>query len=155
MILRLARVASASDIPPTPSYVSYIYKPPDSPDSSIRCITLHESRMVIESGTTGLRTWSASLAFAHWLFHHPGTTNNPLQMPIHLRFCPTEEVCGRNVLELGSGTGFLGIIVALLQIEHRSSVEGVGGLCLTDMDESVLQQCHRNVQLTQSKSFNS
>lgn len=111
--------------------------------------------MVIESGTTGLRTWSASLALAHWFFHHPGTINDHLQMPIHLRSCSAEEVCGHNVLELGSGTGFLGIIVALLQLEHRDNVKGVGGLCLTDLDESVLQQCHRNVQLTQSESFNS
>ena len=111
--------------------------------------------MVIESGTTGLRTWSASLALAQWFFHHPGISAVPLQSLIHLRSYSVEEVCGHNVLELGSGSGFLGIIVALLQIEHRGSVEGVDGLCLTDVDESVLQQCHRNVQLTQSKSFNS
>ncbi len=111
--------------------------------------------MVIESGTTGLRTWFASLALAQWFFHHPGTTDASLQIPFHLLFCSAEEVRGHNVLELGCGTGFLGIIVALLQIEHRGNGEGIGGLCLTDVDESVLQQCHRNIQLTQSKSFNS
>lgn len=155
MNLRPSRAPSASDKHPAPSYFSYIYKPPDSPDSSLRCIILHESRMVIESGTTGLRTWSASLALAHWFFHHPGTTDVPLQLLFHLRFCSAEEVRDHNVLELGSGTGFLGIVIALLQIEHRGNVEGIGGLCLTDVDESVLQQCHRNIQLTQSKSFNS
>ena len=76
-------------------------------------------------------------------------------MPFHLHFCPAEEIRSHNVLELGSGSGFLGIIVALLQIEHWGDVEGVGGLCLTDVDECVLQQCHRNFQLPRSKSFNS
>ena len=108
---------------------------------------------MIESGTTGLTTWSASLVLAHWFLHHPGTTNKPLKTLLHLHFRSAEEVCGRIVLELGSGTGFLGIIVALLQIEHKGNIKRVGGLRLTDVDESVLRQCHRNFHMTPSESF--
>jgi protein-lysine N-methyltransferase EEF2KMT len=153
MSLQSVRITSASNVPPAPSYVSYIYKSPHSPDSSIRCITLYESQKVIESGTTGLRTWSASLALAHWILHHPGTTNNFLQTLLYLYFYSIGEVRGQNVLELGSGAGFLGITVALLQLEHKGNIGGSGGLCLTDVDESVLQQCHRNLHLTPSESF--
>ena len=108
---------------------------------------------MIENGTTGLKTWSASIALAHWFLHHPGTTNNPFTTLVHLHTCPAEEVRGRKVLELGSGTGFLGIIIAILQLQHNELVGEASGLCLTDVNESVLQQCHRNCQLTPSESF--
>ena len=85
--------------------------------------------------------------------HHPGTNNHPFTTLLHLHTCPAEEVSGRKVLELGSGTGFLGIIIGLLQLEHNEDVGEAGGLCLTDVDESVLQQCHRNCQLTPGESF--
>ena len=150
---RSVRIASASNMPPAPSYVSYVYKPPGSPDSSLRCVTIHESQKVIESGTTGLRTWSASLALAHWFLHHPGTSSSSLQILFYLHICFPEEVRDRSVLELGSGTGFLGIIIALLQLEHKENLECAGRLCLTDVDESVLQQGHRNFHLTPSESF--
>lgn len=37
--------------------------------------TLLESRTTIEAGTTGLRTWSASLVLAEYLITNPGKRN--------------------------------------------------------------------------------
>jgi len=52
----------------------------------------------------------------------------------------------KSVLELGSGTGFLGLVVADIQVDHgatmRSSV-----LHLTDVNEDVLKRCHENMRL--------
>lgn len=35
-------------------------------------VTLLESRTTIEAGTTGMRTWRASLLLGEWLLHNPG-----------------------------------------------------------------------------------
>lgn len=51
--------------PPAPSYVTYW--------ANGRRITLLESRMLTEAGTTGLRTWHASFVLADWLLANPGT----------------------------------------------------------------------------------
>jgi len=56
----------------------------------------------------------------------------------------------KSVLELGSGTGFLGLIVADIQISH-GGVTGCPILYLTDVDEDVLRQCSENTQLPCSK----
>ncbi|KAG5220959.1 Protein-lysine N-methyltransferase EFM [Salix suchowensis] len=91
--------------------------------SQYRLVTVMESRTTIERGTTGLRTWLASFVLAHYL------TLNP------------DLVIGKCVLELGSGTGFLGIVIAAIQGSSP------GTLWLTDVKESVLNRCHENVQL--------
>lgn len=58
-------------------------------------ITLLESRALIAaSGTTGLRTWEAALHLGQYLCASPGL------------------VRGKNVLELGAGTGYLGVLSA-------------------------------------------
>ncbi|KAK1756686.1 S-adenosylmethionine-dependent methyltransferase-like protein [Echria macrotheca] len=58
-------------------------------------ITLLESRALIAaSGTTGLRTWEAALHLGQYLCAHP------------------DLVRRRSVLELGAGTGYLGILCA-------------------------------------------
>ncbi len=54
---------------------------------------------------------------------------------------------GKRVLELGSGTGFLGIVIASIQVPSPSP----GALWLTDVEESVLNRCRENVQLQCSK----
>ncbi|KZT30931.1 hypothetical protein NEOLEDRAFT_1159994 [Neolentinus lepideus HHB14362 ss-1] len=88
--------------------------------------TLLESRTFIEKGTTGLRTWPASLALAEYLVTQPDIASKT------------------RVLELGSGAGFLGIVVGSIQVLHgdeRSSLH------LTDVHEEVLSRCEKNVNL--------
>ncbi|KAF4604780.1 hypothetical protein EYR40_003562 [Pleurotus pulmonarius] len=93
--------------------------------SQYRLVTVMESRTTVERGTTGLRTWLASFVLAHYLTLNPGL------------------VVGKRVLELGSGTGFLGIVIASIQVPSPSP----GALWLTDVEESVLNRCRENVQL--------
>ncbi|KAF5375290.1 hypothetical protein D9758_000540 [Tetrapyrgos nigripes] len=93
--------------------------------------TLQESRTLIESGTTGLRTWPASHVLAQYLIDHP------------------EDLVENNrILELGCGIGFLGIIVATLQqLPSGDENESTSCVWLTDVNEEVLIQCRRNLQL--------
>ena len=51
---------------------------------------------------------------------------------------------GVRVLELGSGVGFLGIVVATLQL---TSGHAGGSLCLTDVNDEVLKACTNNLNL--------
>lgn len=55
-----------------------------------------------------------------------------------------------SVLELGSGTGFLGLIVADIQVSS-GGVTRQPALYLTDVNEDVLRRCHENTQLPCSK----
>lgn len=55
-------------------------------------------------------------------------------------------VADKQVLELGSGTGFLGIAVASLQRLYGSE-EDVYGCVLTDVNDQVLSRCAHNIQL--------
>jgi protein-lysine N-methyltransferase EEF2KMT len=73
----------------------------DAQDSDAR-ITLLESRSLLAAGgTTGLRTWEAALHLGQYLCANPGLIEN------------------RRVLELGAGTGYLGILCAkYLGAEH-------------------------------------
>jgi hypothetical protein len=68
---------------PQPSYLTY-FLPLNTANSlgneldeidvgSMLRLTMHESRTTIESGTTGLRTWPASLVLAEFLSSNPGT----------------------------------------------------------------------------------
>ncbi|KAJ3830332.1 putative methyltransferase-domain-containing protein [Lentinula raphanica] len=88
--------------------------------------TLEESRTTIEGGTTGLRTWLASHVLARYLIQNPSVVE------------------GKRVLELGSGIGYLGIIVASLQ---RLAFKDSSSLWLTDVNDSVLSQCRQSIQL--------
>ncbi|KAF9055987.1 hypothetical protein BJ165DRAFT_1430026 [Panaeolus papilionaceus] len=95
-----------------------------------RRTTILESRTMIEGGTTGLRTWLASFVLAQYLINHP------------------DIVSSSRVLELGSGTGFLGIIVATLQLWNRIlSKQSEHALWLTDVNEEVLARCQDNLNL--------
>ncbi|EPQ60316.1 hypothetical protein GLOTRDRAFT_31765, partial [Gloeophyllum trabeum ATCC 11539] len=80
----------------------------------------------VERGTTGLRTWPASLALAEYVLAHKDT------------------VSGKHVLELGSGAGFLGIILASIQVLHNNRSSS---LHLSDVNEEVLSRCRENVAL--------
>lgn len=94
-------------------------------------MTFLESRTTVESGTTALRTWLASQVLAQYLTMHPGF------------------IIGKRVLELGSGTGFLGSIVASLTMLHCP--QSPGKLWLTDVNDEALARCKYNVQLPCSK----
>jgi len=116
--------------PPSPAYCTYfwhIQSENSQLQSTLRTTTLLESRTLIESGTTGFRTWRASLAFADWLIANPDTVKN------------------RRVLELGSGIGFLGLVVADLQLDANP---GSYSLTMTDVNSEVLSRCRDNFQLS-------
>ncbi|KAJ7292788.1 hypothetical protein C8J57DRAFT_1267076 [Mycena rebaudengoi] len=95
--------------PPSQSYITHFWRPKynDEPSDQVdvrsyQTTTLLESRTMVESGTTGLRTWLASLILAQYLILNPGLVHR------------------QKVLELGSGVGFLGSVVASLQLLSQS-----------------------------------
>ncbi|KZT08561.1 uncharacterized protein LAESUDRAFT_648541 [Laetiporus sulphureus 93-53] len=126
--------------PPEESYVTYIWKTDPSVSGTLgpglANATLMESRTLIESGTTGLKTWTAALVLAHYLTEHP------------------ELIRKKRILELGSGVGFLGIVIATLQL-HSCDNEVSGtrdALFLTDVNDAVLRRCQENVRLPCNRS---
>lgn len=97
-------------------------------------VTLFESRTLIEGGTTGLKTWGASFVLAEYLIAH------------------SEIVRKKRVLELGCGSGFLGIVMASLQLQDELSGPSAGvdmqtAMWLTDINGAVLKRCQDNVKL--------
>lgn len=113
-------------------------------------ITLKESRTTIESGTTGLKTWLASLVLAQYLLSHPGSIFNASASTIVEH--DLELVTSRSVLELGSGIGFLGIVTAFLQTQTPSTSSKI---FLTDVNTEVLARCSENLTLPCSKRLRS
>ncbi|KAJ1973076.1 hypothetical protein H4R35_004315 [Dimargaris xerosporica] len=89
-------------------------------------ITLQEERMLVAKGTTGLRTWEASLRLAEYIIHHW-----------------TDVIGTRAVLELGSGTGLLGLTCALLASPR---------VTMTDFHPDVLALLATNVKLNESRT---
>ncbi|KAG1774020.1 hypothetical protein EV702DRAFT_1127831 [Suillus placidus] len=130
--------------PPPDSYMTYYWKPSSLLVSDNRnsheTITLLESRTTIESRTTGLRTWCASFVLASYLIAN------------------TETIRDQTVLELGCGSGFLGIIVATIQQKfnerHQSHRQPLPAVLLTDVNAGVLSRCRDNVQLRCNQSSN-
>ncbi|KZT73224.1 hypothetical protein DAEQUDRAFT_662533 [Daedalea quercina L-15889] len=129
-------------MPPEESYVTYLWRSPDVRSASIcagiASATLLESRMLTERGTTGLTTWIASISLAEFLIKHP------------------DVVQQQRVLELGSGAGFLGIVVATLQQQqYNQSADSTGDrseLWLTDVHPLVVERCRNNIRLPCSAS---
>ncbi|KAH8119986.1 putative methyltransferase-domain-containing protein [Phellopilus nigrolimitatus] len=128
--------------PPPPSFVTYIWNDPlqyvsklsnSRLDQYNKC-TLFEARTTIESGTTGLRTWTASFILAEYLITH------------------RDLVEASRVLELGCGAGFLGNVVAQLQneylsLENEAPKNELVSLYLTDLTDHVLARCESNISL--------
>lgn len=129
--------------PPAPSYFTYFWKPEDR--SKYESATLMESRTTIEGGTTGLKTWRASLTLAQYLITHPG-----ILIIVHMYSIGTANllrpdlVRSKSLLELGSGAGLLGIIAANLQLSELPSCQCI---YLTDVNPEVLARCSKNVNL--------
>ncbi|EIW63925.1 uncharacterized protein TRAVEDRAFT_111741 [Trametes versicolor FP-101664 SS1] len=123
-----------ADAPP-PSYMTYLWPAGTAPIrpvySGYASATLLESQTTIEGGTTGLRTWSASLVLAQYLLSN------------------TELIRGRNTLELGCGAGLLGIVAASVQLAGSTDWPS---LWLTDVNEIVLQRCEHNLKLQCNQS---
>lgn len=71
-------------------------------------------------GTTGLRTWQASVRLANHLLAQP------------------ELVQGKRVLELGSGAGMLSVLISKVQQDD-------GSLNATDYDQAVLERLKANI----------
>ncbi|KAF8808016.1 hypothetical protein BYT27DRAFT_7190107 [Phlegmacium glaucopus] len=133
--------------PPTQSYITRFWSLSeplqDLPDyvdlQNYYTATLLESRTTIEGGTTGLRTWFASYVLSQYLIMHP------------------ESIISKCVLELGSGVGFLGIIVATLQQLSKTNFRSLsnvrlpdlspGSLWLSDLNDEVLNRCRDNLYL--------
>ncbi|KJE94052.1 hypothetical protein CAOG_04749 [Capsaspora owczarzaki ATCC 30864] len=83
-------------------------------------ISMKESRNIISKGTTGLAGWPAAHYLAEWLLQHPSA------------------VSGKKVMELGSGTGLVGIVAGTL----RPKI-----LIASDYDTHVLSCLRHNLDL--------
>ncbi|KAK0505763.1 hypothetical protein EDD18DRAFT_5009 [Armillaria luteobubalina] len=128
--------------PPSPSYITYYWRldvpahgnKTSAPIEYFRT-TLLESGTMIESGTTGFRTWLASLHLANYIISHP------------------DWVRDARVLELGSGIGFLGMIIGSVQMLAGSPTNLPQGgtlrpiLHMTDVDSEVIARCISNIKL--------
>ena len=150
-----SRLLTGDSVPPPPSYVThYLRLYPEKPNV-IHRVTLLESRTTIEQGTTGLRTWPAAYALAAWLGKYPGLPR-PFIFPFR---CLTtlyyliERVLGKRVLELGSGVGYLGLVIAAIQLNGTPNQEGPeSSIWLTDVNKIVLSRCRDNLNLPCSAS---
>ncbi|XP_017050814.1 protein-lysine N-methyltransferase EEF2KMT [Drosophila ficusphila] len=87
-------------------------------------ITLRESKSFVSEGTTGLCTWEAALALGDYLLHH------------------RDLIRGKNIVELGAGTGLLGILFKLPALKLD-----VGEVLLTDGSEPCVQLMRENIAL--------
>lgn len=91
-----------------------------------------------------MRTWRASLLLAEWLVQHP------------------DVVWKKRVLELGSGVGFLGVLIAQLQLDviRESRLINTGqenegaSLVMTDVNDAVLARCYDNTLLPSNRINN-
>jgi protein-L-isoaspartate O-methyltransferase len=108
------------------SYVTFSCLPPSYNTSDLPgkepTITLLERRHLISgSTTTGFRTWEAALHLGSYLLSNPNI------------------VRGKNVFELGAGTGFVSILSAKhLEAKHVTATDG---------DEGVVEALKENLFL--------
>lgn len=87
-----------------------------------------------------------------WLNFSFRTQVRPVLVPVSSQHLPAHpaSVVNKSVLELGSGTGFLGLILADIQVSS-GGVTRQPALYLTDVNENVLRRCHENTQLPCSR----
>ncbi|GAB0093324.1 protein-lysine N-methyltransferase EEF2KMT [Sergentomyia squamirostris] len=83
-------------------------------------VSVRETTRLITDGTTGLRTWPASLALCEWFTHN------------------LSKFSGKTVIELGAGIGMAGIVLA--QIANNCKI------LLTDFHERVLNFLIENIK---------
>ncbi|CEP20804.1 unnamed protein product [Cyberlindnera jadinii] len=82
-------------------------------------------RVISGSGTTGLRTWEAALFMSNWLLS-----------------TYSQELVGKRVLELGTGTG----LVSLALLKDRTEVSS---LTITDGDSNLIDSLSTNFKLNE------
>ncbi|KAF0269157.1 hypothetical protein FOG50_02530 [Hanseniaspora uvarum] len=105
------------------------YQVPIDEKGNITEIFIKEQRELLAShGTTGFRTWEAALVFFYFV-----TTVNPKILK--------ELEKSKRALELGCGTGFLGIFLSKLLVNTEFS--------LTDGSNMVVELCKENIQLNE------
>lgn len=88
-------------------------------------ITLKESIHLISKGTTGLHSWQAAFHLTEWVMEH------------------TDIFKSKHILEIGSGSGFLGLALCRVCIPHSYT--------FTDCDDNVLQLLKDNVKINEKK----
>ncbi|PWN47938.1 hypothetical protein IE53DRAFT_296880, partial [Violaceomyces palustris] len=170
------------DLPPDSEYVTYHWRVPrPSLDGSgsadggndkayrdalegFQSVTIREQGISISRGTTGLKTWEASLRLAaHIVRSSSGTTHHPD------RAWNDHDVTrpGTRVLELGSGVGLLGCVVSALQVRKATTVvkdqEGQGKrrrrreasleTVLTDVPGQVLDRLQETLEINSLRSY--
>lgn len=91
-------------------------------------VTLKESMKFISEGTTGLVSWQASIALSEWILKH------------------LDQFNGKEILELGSGTGLLGFLLGKIISGSR--------IILSDCHDSVLRLLHENHQINFASTSN-
>lgn len=91
-----------------------------SADDESEIVTLKENHNKISQGTTGLNVWEAALALCEWSLSNKSA------------------VRGKQVLELGAGTGLSGLVIGKC-CQPASIV-------LTDGDDNVLDYLSENVR---------
>ncbi|KAK8015449.1 hypothetical protein PG990_008745 [Apiospora arundinis] len=116
-------VPSGLDSVQEKSYVTFTC-PKEGPGESESTVTILERRYLISgSKTTGFRTWEGALHLGAYLLSLPGQ----------------EIIRGKNVLELGAGTGFLAILCGKqLAAKHVTTTDG---------DEGVVEALKENIAL--------
>lgn len=105
------------------SYVTYTA--PTLGQSEAQVTLLEAPSLLASSGTTGFRTWEAALFLGAYLSSPEGN----------------HFVTGRNVLELGAGTGFLSIFCA----KHL----GAQRVLATDGSHEVISDIKSNIHLNE------
>lgn len=96
-----------------------------------RSLCMVEEGTTIARGTTGLKTWEASLRLGGYLVTNPGLLDASQQ----------------TVLELGCGTGFLGVMAASLRASEQTRI------VMTDLDGQVLEKAKQTVESNVDRCF--
>ncbi|KAJ3119995.1 Protein fam86a [Nowakowskiella sp. JEL0407] len=108
--------------PPSKALSGYKHYPVPSSGEVLEplWVTTLEDTNIISNGTTGLRTWGASLTLAEYFLSSPELVSKT-----------------NRILELGSGCGMLGILLAILG----------ANVTLTDTHQMVLDRLVENVSI--------
>ncbi|KAH9469060.1 hypothetical protein MJO28_005424 [Puccinia striiformis f. sp. tritici] len=107
----------------------YYYGPINERDSWSK-INLYENKASISQGTTGLRSWGASVCLSNYLI---------LNQEDILRSTPDNQSQTTTIIELGSGTGLLGLLAYQLNPRNR--------VILSDFNQHVIDRLRSNLDL--------
>ncbi|KAH0837947.1 hypothetical protein J3R83DRAFT_6182 [Lanmaoa asiatica] len=153
------RTGARSETPPN-SFITHYWKFPGThgypiEEDCYETITLLESRTTIEAGTTGLRTWRASLVLAHYLIQHPGELQESLII-IAASTAIDEQTLWTLVMcsSWGAAPDFLAFWsqVCSFMPQFHPFERKTPSIYLTDVNSTVLFRCQNNVSLPCNKS---